>query len=67
MIIVSTPWENRPLSEATAQHLGLGDDNVWVRTAEGIPYFFVLPAGLEPDMWTPGYLDIHTALRLRGR
>lgn len=68
MIIVSTLWEHRPISSATATHLGLAaDDRVWVRTVEGVPYFIVLRVGQTPDIWTPGYPNLDTALALRGR
>lgn len=65
MIHVTTGWECIAVSEATANHLRLGNHNVWCRTVEGVVAFLVLHPLLIPAPEAKGWHSLDFALTSR--
>lgn len=61
-LILITPWEHQPSSEATRKHLGLGTQEVWSRMWDGLARFIVLPPEMVPQTNEPGFTSLGDAL-----
>lgn len=65
MRMLNTPWEHVPSSVATAQHLQLGEYQMWTCAMDGVPRFLVLLPAELPLSSDIGYRSIEDAVKYK--